>query len=79
MVMREECPCHGMPAVILMEFTQYWKGVAEKAFYIVIKEFAIDCHAPVFNITRRRLVIRIADMRGKLILPPDKFRRGFHG
>ena len=67
-----------MPAVVIMDLAQDREGTGQETFHIVVEEFAVNTHAPVFDICGGRLMLRVADVGGKCILPANEIRPGFH-
>ena len=67
-----------MPACGLQDLLEHRTGIAEKALNIVINQPTIDCHATRFDIRWLVDMLRVAQMRRKLLLGQLKFRRLRH-
>jgi len=68
----KETPHQIIPVGLTEQRTQHRKAIAEKAFQIAPEQIAINVQAPVFNTFRRRLMLRVAQMRGKAALAVEK-------
>ena len=67
------------PLVISVNLFQYRKGAAQQAKQIVEKQLAINSHSSIFDISRRRVVVGVANMRRECILLFLEVGRFSHG
>ena len=57
-----------MPVLIVIEFSNDWKSIGNKPFYIAIEQAAVNLHTTVFNAGGRGIFLWIPDVSSKCIL-----------